>query len=178
MINWKFIEGLEGRRYVGYVPDPKTSKSGVTIGVGVDIGHLTDLEFNSLPVALQNKIEPYRHLVGRAALQKLHSSPLMLGTDDVDVLDGILQRETIGEVAGDYDHIAGVGSFDALSDEQQTVIVSVAFQYGVLAAKCPRFWTAVVSKNWEAAIHELENFGDAYESRHIQEANLLKGGTT
>ncbi len=173
MIDWNFIEQREGRRYVGYVPEPKTSKSGVTIGVGVDIGHMTDAEFTSLPHALQDKIEPYRHLVGMLAIQKLRTLPLMLGTDEVNTLDKIIFDEISGEVCTDYDHAVGHGEFDSLPSQCQTVLVSVAFQYGVLAAKCPHFWLTMISKDWHGAVHELENFGDEYGERRKLEAALI-----
>lgn len=175
MIDWSFIRKVEGTRYIGYVPDPKESKSGVTVGTGVDIGHMTNTEFNSLPVALQDKLEPYRNLTGSLAIQKLNSLPLSLDTDEVNTLNQIIFNELSSELREDYDRATSPGAFDALSDEQQTCIMSVAFQYGVLAAKCPRFWADVVSQNWTAAIQELRNFGDAYESRHLQEAALLEG---
>ena len=69
MIDWNFVAKQEGQRLVGYVPDPRESKSGVTIGCGVDVGHMTDKEFNGLPTTLQDKIEPYRHLVGLQAVR-------------------------------------------------------------------------------------------------------------
>ncbi len=40
MIDFKFIEKLEGSARKGYVPDPDNSKSGVTIACGFDIGQL------------------------------------------------------------------------------------------------------------------------------------------
>ncbi len=173
MIQWNFIARQEGVRYVGYVPDPKTSKSGVTVGCGVDIGHMTDDEFNALPVLLQNKIEPYRHLVGRLAIQKINSSPLMLDTYEVNTLNQIIFDKLSSELREDYNRAGG--AWDTLTDEQQTCIMSVAFQYGVLAAKTPKFWKDVVTHDWDSAIAELENFGDDYGSRRIQEANLLRG---
>jgi hypothetical protein len=179
VIDWSFIRKVEGVRYVGYVPDPKESKSGVTIGCGVDLGMMTDAEFNSLPVALQDVVEPYRHLVGRAAIQKLNASPLSVDTDQVNLLNQIIFNELSSELQKDYDRATGEdGSFAHLTDGEQTCIMSVAFQYGVLAAKCPRFWSDVTTKNWTSAIAELQNFGDAYESRHLQEATLLEGATS
>ena len=38
-IDFKFLSDLEGGcKLNGYVPNPKTSKSGVTIGTGFDLG--------------------------------------------------------------------------------------------------------------------------------------------
>jgi hypothetical protein len=38
MIDYSFIEKLEGNTCIGYVPDPENSQSGVTIACGFDIG--------------------------------------------------------------------------------------------------------------------------------------------
>ena len=175
MIDWKFIAAREGKRLNGYVPEPRKSKSGVTIGCGVDIGHMTDDEFNLLPPTIQDKIEPYRHLTGLQALQKVRALPLMLPDEEVAILNQVMFDELSKELREDYDRATAEGSFDQLTDEQQTCIMSVSFQYGVLAAKTPRFWKLVTHRDWNGAIHELENFGDDYASRRKLEAELLKG---
>ena len=49
-INYDFIESLEGFETKGYVPDPKGSNSGVTIGSGVDLGARNINDLNKLGV--------------------------------------------------------------------------------------------------------------------------------
>ena len=65
--------------------------------------------------------------------------------------------------------------FDILTKAQQTVLASVAFQYGSnLKSKTKNFWKQVTSGDWDSAIKNLENFGDKYSSRRNREADLLK----
>lgn len=174
MIDWNFITSLEGKRYVGYVPDPKNSKSGVTIGVGVDVGHLTHAELDNLPQSLQTKLLPYHGLTGSLALAKLHDLPLMLDTDEVDHLDNLLFKSDEAELQDDYNRAEGRALWSSLPGEIQTVMMSVFWQYGPLAIKCPRFWKLCVAHDWHGLYQELLHFGDAYETRRKREAEYIK----
>jgi len=50
----------------------------------------------------------------------------------------------------------------------------VAYQYGLnLKVRAPRFWATLTEQDWPAAVAELRNFGDAYATRRIAEADLL-----
>lgn len=64
-----------------------------------------------------------------------------------------------------YDSAVGAGEFYKLPTEAQTVIASVAFQYGNLATSAPKFWAEATSKDWSGAISELRDFGDVYNTR-------------
>ena len=45
--------------------------------------------------------------------------------------------------------------------------------------RVPRFWSYITSNNWNSAIAELRNFGDAFATRRNKEADLLQyTGTT
>jgi hypothetical protein len=63
--------------------------------------------------------------------------------------------------------------FCDLTKGVQTVIMSVAFQYGYLPNRTPKFWNAVVNQDWVKAVWHLENFGDVYKRRRLKEAKLL-----
>jgi hypothetical protein len=118
MIDFNFISRLEGGRHTrGYVPNPETSRSGVTVGTGVDLGQMGDQD-------------------------------LVDETADV--------------------------SFEDLPDGVQTVIASVAFQYGSLQKRTPNFWRQITSGDWQGAYRNLQNFGDDYGTRRKKEAVLLK----
>ena len=39
--------------------------------------------------------------------------------------------------------------------------------------RTPSFWRATVSGDWKGVESELRNFGDAYATRRIREADLL-----
>ncbi len=68
--------------------------------------------------------------------------------------------------------------FDSLTCAQKTVIASVLYQYGS-PSRVPRFWSFITANNWNSAISELRNFGDAFATRRNKEADLLQyTGTT
>ena len=63
--------------------------------------------------------------------------------------------------------------FFDLPAQAQTVIASVAFQYGNLQHRTPTFWHAVTAQDWRAAVQCLMDFKDAYRTRRMHEADLL-----
>ena len=69
----------------------------------------------------------------------------------------------------------GKALFHDLSDECQTVVASVAFQYGRLEVATPNFWRQVTTGYWLAALENLRDFGDRYPTRRNKEADLLQG---
>jgi hypothetical protein len=180
-IDWTFIGKLEGAGIArGYVPNPSTSNSGVTVATGFDIGqHSTaDLEAMGLPDELVAKLEPYAGLRGRAAADFLASQPLLLEADEVAAIDASVQATFSDRLASGYNAaVSGDpdrADFEDLPAAAQTVIASVAYQYGLnLKHRTPRFWSTVVAQDWQAAVAELRNFGDTYGSRRRQEAALL-----
>lgn len=75
---------------------------------------------------------------------------------------------------GYFNRDASFAKFDQLPPQFQTVIASVAFQYGVLPVRTPTFWSYAVTGNWTAMIAELRNFGDAFPTRRTKEADLME----
>ncbi|WP_117035089.1 pesticin C-terminus-like muramidase [Klebsiella pneumoniae] len=52
---------------------------------------------------------------------------------------------------------------------------AVAYQYGTnLASATPNFWSQVTNGQWQEAINNLNNFGDAYPTRRRSEAALIQ----
>src|SRR6266496_1607308 len=49
-IDLRFLAKMEGASLTGYVPLPESTKSGVTVGNGVDLGQMDLAEFNRLPL--------------------------------------------------------------------------------------------------------------------------------
>ena len=180
-IDWTFIARLEGAGIKkGYVPNPDTSMSGVTIATGFDLGQRTRGEIAAMNIApdLQAKLMPYVGLRGRDAAGVLASSPLVLTDDEVTAIDGVVRSQFAAKLAVVYDGAiggdAGIEKFEDLPTAVQTVIASVAYQYGLnLKVRTPRFWATLIEQDWSAAVAELRNFGDAYGTRRIAEANLL-----
>jgi hypothetical protein len=173
MIDWDFIGQLEGYLLKGYVPNPETSNSGVTVGSGVDLGQMQASQLTSLPPDLQALLTPYLGLKKQAAVAALAAQPLTITAAQADALDALARGGALTFIQRLYDRATAAGAFDALPNQAQTVIASVSFQYGNLALRCPKFWGICVAQNWAGAVHELQNFGDAYSMRRNREAAYL-----
>lgn len=170
-IDMAFIARLEGGPVTrGYVPDPDHSRSGVTIGTGFDLGQQKNL--NGLPRDLRERLAPYLGLIGAKAVACLERLPLNVSADDARRIDEAYKAPFIERLASDYSKAAG-RTFDSLPAAMQTVIASVAFQYGNLASRTPKFWGQVVAADWSAAERNLRHFGDRYATRRCKEADLL-----
>lgn len=177
-IDWDFISRHEGGCILtGYVPAAATSKSGVTVATGVDLGQRSsrDLQMLGLPVKLQSRLAPYCGLKGAAAARALLDLPLRLTAEEARQLDQAVARPLFDTLRKSYDAAAGAGVFDRLPDGIQTALASLAYQYGAhLQRRTPRFWSAAVARDWLACIRELEDFGDAYPTRRRTEAALMR----
>jgi len=174
-IDFSFIARLEGGPATrGYVPDAASSRSGVTIATGFDLGqrHLADLQALGLEPGLVQRLTPYLGLIGQQAAARLAQLPLSVSPAEAEAIDEAYQLPFIERLAAAFTR-AGGGDFAALPAAAQTVIASVAFQYGDLASRTPNFWKQVVARDWAAACANLRNFGDRYPTRRCQEATLL-----
>lgn len=180
MIDWRFIGELEEQSALsGYVPNPEGSESGVTIATGVDLGQLTATALYSLglPGPLATRLLPYVGLRGEAAVAALAAAPLTITQAESDALDAADRAPTIGALSAYWMRARGrdVPLFRDLPDAPQTVVGSVAFQYGPnLARRCPRFWRAATAADWRGVIAELRAFGDDYPTRRHREADYLE----
>jgi hypothetical protein len=174
-----FIAELEGQSCMGYVPlrgGQPIGNSGVTVGIGVDLGQRSEAELVrlGLSLALVARLKPYLGLRRADALQALSARPLRLSTAEAGELSGVIASDIIARVAKRYWADAG-RRFADLPPAAQTVIASVAYQYGDnLPKACPRFWRLVAGQDWTGAVAELENFGDDYAPRRRKEAKLLR----
>ena len=175
-LGFNFIQTVEGTENQGYVPQNSYGKvlgnSGVTVATGFDLGQRKNADLAGLPPELIKKLQPYLGVKGKDAL-KLNYSDLNLTDEEVNIINEFAYNENITRV----DRLLKRDSdfeFDNLPLEAQTVIASVAFQYGDLSKKTPKFWGHVTNGDWNGAIAELENFGDSYGDRRQLEANLLR----
>lgn len=176
MIDFDFISKLEGgRRTTGYVPDPQGSRSGVTIATGIDLGQMgeRDLSQLNLPSDLKNKFLPYLGKIKFEAVSLLDTMPLSVTDEEAKLLDKEVKTRFVRDLARKYSRTA-TGNFEELPDGVQTVIASVAFQYGDLGSSTPNFWRQVTEGDWQGAYLNLRHFGDAYATRRNKEADLLK----
>lgn len=179
LIDYTFIAAREGsRKLEGYVPAAKVSKSGVTIATGFDLGqrNRADLTALSLPMSLIDTLAPYLGIKGTDAEKLLKETPLKITLLEANTIDRAVKQKLVVTLTDRYDTADDNSRRTAFADlpaEAQTVIASVAFQYGNLATTAPRFWRAVCAQDWATAEKELRNFGDAYPSRRSLEAGLL-----
>jgi len=176
MIDFNFISEREGgRRTTGYVPNPEGSRSGVTIGTGIDLGQMgeSDLEQFDLPSDLKDKLRPYLGKVKFEAVDLLNSMPLQVTDAEAELIDKQVKSRFLRDLERKFNSASTV-RFDELPDGVQTVIASVAFQYGDLRSKTPNFWRQITTGDWQGAYSNLRNFGDSYPTRRNLEADLLK----
>lgn len=173
-VNFGFISELEGGPALkGYVPDPKNSNSGVTIATGFDIGQrsLNEL-YNLFAPELAKKLAPYYGLKKQKAVAALQKTPLRITAEQAAEIDKATKTQLLNQLAQRYSK-AAKATFADLPECMQTVIASVAFQYGDLSKKCPKFWQAATSADRAAIVQELRNFGDRYPTRRNKEAEYL-----
>jgi hypothetical protein len=173
-VNFGFISQLEGGPVLkGYVPEPEYSSSGVTIATGFDLGQRSaDEVMQMLPVSLARKLSPYCGQKKRAAVRTLNALPLQITAGEAELIDLCVKRQLLDKLQHRYNRDSAV-PFDQLSEPQQTVIASVAFQYGDLARRCPKFWQSATGQHWTQLGIELRDFGDCYHTRRHREANYL-----
>jgi hypothetical protein len=173
-IDFAFIEGRESTTLDGYWP--ATGNSGATVATGFDIGqrNIQDLERLGLSPDLQERLTPYVEVTGREAEALLERQPLVITQEESDAIDAATRRQIVGELARHYDAASTV-RFADLTRAQQTVITSVAWQYGPnLPAATRNFWRQVTTQDWEAARNNLLDFGDDHPTRHRIEAEYLE----
>ena len=184
-VNYEFISRREqpGGKVatIGYVPTNRygavIGNSGVTIGIGVDLGKVTAAQLKRYGVSnrLINKLRPYLGLRGQAAYAYLQRHPLILHKKQAEALTRAVQTYVINSVANYYtkDSVPPV-NFYSLPEGVQTVIADLAYQYGPALYKAtPNFWRQVTHGRWLSALITLEKFGDNYVSRRMKEAYLL-----
>jgi len=170
-INWNFISGLEGENHhKGYQP---TNNSGVTIATGFDLKEKTPeslkkMGFNDV---LISKLQPYLGLTGSQAKQK--AGDLILNEIDTNEINKLSKAFYATDIAKQYNKASNGKDFKDLTDAQQTVVMSVGYQYGSLS-RTPKFLQAVVEDRWSDVVKELNNFGDNFKTRRETEAIYLQ----
>lgn len=178
-INFDFISRLEGgRKLRGYVPAINASESGVTIATGFDLGQRSESDLRNLGLArgLIQKLKPYLGLKSSQAQRKLREKPITITPAEASNVDSLYKAHHVRQLKMKYNAVSkNMIKFSDLPREAQTVIASVAFQYGTnLSRRTPNFWSYVIQQDWANSVKELKSFQDKYPTRRKQEAVLLE----
>lgn len=193
-IDYGFIEQLEGKKILrGYVPMNKKGqvigRSGVTIATGFDLGqhYISDIE-NILTTCvfdindqLISRLSKYATLKGQEAVQALKEYPLIITEQDAKYIDECVKGYKHLELMEDWDNHSFV-KFLSLPDEAQTVLFSLAYNFGSkLSKSLPTthsiFKKAAESRDYSSAYNWLMTFpGKNLElkNRRMREAAYLR----
>ena len=176
MIDYKFIQQLEGYELEGYVPKPDGGvvESGVTIASGFDIGQRGHTDLVGLSDSLVNKLTQYLGVTGECAVKYIKIHPLNITEKEARELNLFAHQDAEIKLIADWEEWS-MRPWGELTDRQQTVIASVAFQYGDLPTRTPNFWRQAINADWGALICNLRKFGDSYNTRRNKEADYFVG---
>lgn len=162
---------------------PPSSRSGVTIGIGVDLGQQTATGLTNMGVSqgLVDVLMPYLGMTDGTASQYLASHPLTLTQPQDDELNSHVMPSYFSGLGTAYDNAASNSDYWPLSDmpwQAQTVLADLWYNMGDLRHAAPNFWNEMRSGDWDAAYNNLMNFtsnpGDALYKRAQSDAALLK----
>ena len=130
----------EGFETTGYVPsvynkDTKArtfGKSGVTAGVGVDLGQMSksDIKALGLDEKLTNRLLPYAGLKGKAAFDFLQKNPLVLSEDEAAFISQPVVRKTIKSAKKLMDKSGTSDNWSQMTDTEKFVAIAAQHQYG------------------------------------------------
>lgn len=178
-VDFSFIKEQEGFETSVYVPKKKSGEvagqSGATIASGFDLGQRGASDLAGLPSDLVAKLKPYLGKKGASAATFVSQNPLSITQQEADTINTFAKNQELGRLIPKFDAVSSV-PFAQLTPQQQTVVASVAFQYGNLADKTPNFWRQITTGDWSGALQNLRNFGDDYGSRRNREADYLESG--
>ena len=178
-VDFDFIKQREGYETKMYLPVDSKGKvlgrSGPTIASGFDLGQRKESDLKGLPLALVTKLKPYLGKTGASAKTYVKTNPLTLTSKEIDLINKFAKKQEVDRLKKAWENSTSSVAFDDLTKEQATVVASVAFQYGNLSTKTPKFWKYVTDGNWVKAEAELRSFGDKYPTRRTAEADFLAG---
>lgn len=151
--------------------------SGVTIGVGVDLGQTTAdtmLDYG-LESGIVNALRPYFGLKRDAAIAKLHSLPLTVSIDTAHAITQAVHNGYLRYVVSAYDKESRV-AFAGLPKQAQAVTFSLCYQKGCTGVRTewPKVWGHLVRQDWRAASNELITGFKQYAGRRKIEGELLR----
>ena len=182
-INWGFISAREGgSQKKGYIPKKKSGevfgKSGVTIATGWDVGQMSSEEIKNsgLSESIIKKVLPFAGAKKQDAVRLLEKfGEPRITSKEASEIDNYTHGKAVSSLKKYYNKETG-RNFEDLTSGKQTVVASVAFQYGSNLKKvAPNFWKQIISDDWLGVVKNLENFDKGkYQHRRNLEAALLK----
>ena len=166
-INWDFIEELEGNLNYGHQP---SQNSGVTIGSGFDLKGKTesDLKDMGFDPDLIDIFKPYLGLTGDEAAAAIKNNNLVLNPEQTSKVNRLSKKYYTDYIIDQYESTGK--KFNKLSPEQQTVIMSVGYQYGNLKTRTPKFWKGVINDDWDSVDIGCANY------RNPHNEGVMKAG--
>ena len=126
------------------------------MGTGVDLGQRNEADIDKLdiPTSLKDKLKPYTQKTGKEAQDFLRENPLNLSGSEASSLNKAVKQSELARLQKAYNSESEV-SFNQLPPDAQTVIASVAYQYGDLRKATPNFWKEVTNQDWQSAISQM-----------------------
>ncbi len=159
---------------------PPTPKSGVTVGIGVDLGQQTAAGLANMGVSPStiNVLTPYLGLTDGAASQRLTANGglTLTSTQDADLNNHVLPYY-FNSLGSSFN---GTASFQlgSLPWQAQTVLADLWYNMGNLSVAAPHLWQQMTTGDWNAAYNNLMSFTSDPSStlyhRAQSDAALLK----
>lgn len=123
------LEYLEDNRTTGYVPakDGKViGTSGVTIGMGLDLGAHSENDLTSMgiPKNIITALKPYLGLKGNAAVNKRTATPLTLKAEDVKTLNKKVKQDKYDKISRKFKNRVGRSLEDEAVNVRQAIILA------------------------------------------------------
>jgi hypothetical protein len=165
-INVQTIVAHEGGNILtGYVPANQgvpIDNSGVTVGVGVDLGQQSAQGLLAMGVSqnLVSQLTPYLGQSGAPAQAALLTTPLTLTPAQATELNTAVMSSYFNAAATSFNaaNNSGFANFAALPGAAQTVIADLWYNMGPLPGSAPNFWNQVTNGQWQGAYSNLMNF--------------------
>ena len=185
-VDFDFIKELEGYKTDMYVPKidgEVLEESGATIASGFDLGQRNESDLKGLPQSLINKLKPYLGKQKKAADDFVKANPLTITEKEADIINAFVKKQELDRLIEDWNNSSDV-KWENLSEPQATTVASVAFQFGNLPTRTPKFWRYTTTGDWAAARDELRDFygkdkkglerQEIYGPRRDKEADYLE----
>lgn len=190
MIDKEFIGKLEGKYVLkGYVPKNKNGevigKSGVTISTGFDLGQQSYASLKAIlgedRSDLFKRLEFYVGMQGKIAEVYLANTALEITLDEAKLIDEKVHEYYLGKLKQDWDSYS-ITKFDLLPDAYQTVLFSLAYNFGyALSKSLPDTFRIAVKSAESNNFTRLANWLNVFPSknpelrgRRAQEAKYLR----